>query len=112
MRPPIGRGFGLGEQRLALLVGGQHRIDEALRAVGRFLRDAAHFRRFRPGQAAVIGRDLARQHPQQRGLAGAVAADDAHLMAIRDGGRGLVEKQAAFDAIGEVVNVQHWSRTW
>ena len=48
--------------------------------------------------AAVVGLQLARDQAQQRGLARAVAADEADLVPRRNAGRGLVEDDAPLDA--------------
>jgi hypothetical protein len=50
---------------------------------------------------------LARDQAQQRGLARAVAADEADLVPRRDARRGLVEDDAPLDAEGEIVDVKH-----
>ena len=43
--------------------------------------------------------ELAQQHPQQRGLAGAVGADDADLVSAHDAGRKIANDRAL--AVGE-----------
>ena len=52
----IVRGVGLAQQRVALEVGLEHDLDQALRAVGRFLRQAADAPARRDGDRAALGR--------------------------------------------------------
>ena len=94
----IVRRLRLGEQARALLVGGEHEVDQALRPARRFLRHPADAGGARHVDAAVIGRQLAGDQAQQRGLARAVAPDEADLVARRNAGRGLVEENAPLDA--------------
>ncbi len=105
--PGVGGGLGLGEQRGALGIGGEHGLDQARRPVRRLLGDAADPGILRPGDRAVIRRELAQHHPEQGGLARAVAPDEPDLVPRRNGGGGLVEQQPALDAMGEVVDMQH-----
>ena len=73
----IARGLGLGEERAALAIGGEHDVDQGLRSVGRLLRQPADARARRPDEPAVLEPDIARDGAEQRALAGAVAADEA-----------------------------------
>ena len=91
----IVRGFRLGQQARALLVGGQHDLDQALRSARRLLRHPADAGRARNIDAAVVGMQLACDQAQQRGLARAVAADEADLVPRRNARRGLVEDDRA-----------------
>ena len=103
----IVRRFRLGEQARAFAVGGEHELDQALRSARRFLRHPADAGGAGNIDAAVVGLQLARDQAQQRGLARAVAPDEADLVPRRDARRGLVEDDAPLDAEGEVVDVQH-----
>ena len=103
----IVRRLRLGQQPRALLVGREHEVEQAVGPARRLLRHPADAGRARHVDAAVVGMDLARDQAQQRGLARAVAADEADLVPGRDAGRGLVEEDAPLDAVGEVVDVQH-----
>ena len=103
----IVRRFGLGEQARALLVGGEHELDQAVGSARRFLRHPADAGGAGHVDAAVVGLQLAGDQAQQRGLARAVAADEADLVPRRNARRGLVEDDAPLDAVGEVVDVQH-----
>ena len=103
----IVRRLRLGQQARALLVGGEHELDQAFRPARRFLRHPADAGGAGHVDAAVVGLQLARDQAQQRGLARAVAADEADLVPRRNAGRGLVEDDAPLDAVGEVVDVQH-----
>ena len=107
MRAGIVRGLRLGQQPRALRVGGQHELDQALGSAGGLLRHRADAGRARDVDGAVVGRKLAGDQAQQRGLARAVAADEADLVARGNAHGRLVEENAAFDAEGEVVDVQH-----
>ena len=73
----IGSGFRLFQQCGALNIGGEHGIQRAVLAGGRFLRDIAE-----PGlpghvDAAVVGLEHAGDHLHQGRLAGTIAADHA-----------------------------------
>ena len=103
----VGGGFGFGQQAAALGVGGQHDVDQAFRATGRFLRDPADAGALGQADVAIVGRELAGDQAQQGGLAGAIAADEADLVASGNGGGRLVEQGAAFHPEGEIVDVQH-----
>ena len=86
------RGLGLGQQGVAFAVGRKHDLEQALRAVGRFLRQPPDAPARRQLDAAVLGREVAGDHVEQRGLAGAVAADQADAGAGRDAGRGAFQQ--------------------
>ena len=59
---------------------------------------------------AVVGRDFTLQQAQQRRLAGAVAPDEADLVAGRDCGRCPLEDRFALDPVGEIIDMQHQAR--
>ena len=56
---------------------------------------------------AVLGGELADDRAEQRGLAGAVAADQPDARAVRDAHRGVVEQQAPGDADRDIVENEH-----
>ena len=56
---------------------------------------------------AVLGGDVAGDGVEQRGLAAAVAADEADPRAGRNARRGVFEQEASGDAEREVVDDQH-----
>ena len=58
---------------------------------------------------ALLGRELARDDAEERGLAGAVAADEPDPGAGRQRDRGVFEQPAAADTIGDVVDGEHAS---
>jgi hypothetical protein len=64
-------------QRGALAVGGQHEVDQRIRPARRFLFHPAHAHAARQGDLPILGVQFAADQPEQRGLAGAVAADKA-----------------------------------
>ena len=80
----IVRGLGFAQQRVALEVGLQHDLDQAFRAVGRFLREAADAPARRNRDGAGFGRQFAADRVKQRRLADAVAADEADARAGHD----------------------------
>ena len=106
----IVRRLRLRQQPRALLVGGEHELDQAVGPAGGLLRHLADAGRAGNVDGAVVGRQLAGDQAQQRGLARAVAADEADLVAGGNAHRRLVEEDAAFDAEGEVVDMQHGAR--
>jgi nucleoside-diphosphate kinase len=70
--------------------------------------------RARDGQAdlAPFERQLAPDQAEERGLARAVAADEAHLVAIGDEGRGALEKRPAGHGEADVVDCEHGRGLW
>ena len=86
-------GFGLMQQRVALQIGLQHDVDEAFRAVGRFLREAADAPARRQRDAAGLDRQIAADRMKQRRFADAVAADEADARAGHDLHRAVVDQK-------------------
>jgi hypothetical protein len=56
------------------------------------------------------GRDVAGDHAEQRGLAGAVAPNQADAGTARDARACAFKQRAAGDADGEIVDDEHGSR--
>ena len=86
-------GFGLMQQRIALQIGLQHDVDEAFRAVGGFLRQAADAPARRQRDAAGLHRQLAADGVKQRRFADAVAADETDARAGHDLHRAVVDQK-------------------
>ena len=103
----IVRGLGLGQKLAALGMRLEHDFEQTFRAVRRFLRQPADAPARRQFDAAVLGRYVAGDHVEQRGLAGAVAADQADAGAGRDAGGCAFKQRAAGNAYGEVVDDKH-----
>ena len=103
----VGRGFSLCQQIVALAVGGQHPFDKRRVASWRFLRHMADARALGQADPAVVGCEIAGDELQQGGLAGAIAADETDLVAGGDRRRRRIENEPAFDAKGDVVDVEH-----
>jgi hypothetical protein len=61
----VARRLGLGEERVALAIGGEHDFDQQLRPVGRFLRQPADARARGPDEMAVLEGDIARDGAEQ-----------------------------------------------
>ena len=57
---------------------------------------------------ALVGRLLARDHPEQRGLAGPVRADEADLLALLEGRGGFDEEDLVADLLADVIETDHW----
>jgi hypothetical protein len=55
----------------------------------------------------VSGCQLAQDQLEQGGLAGAIAAHEADLVPFRQRNGRVVDQQAPFDAVCQVVDVQH-----
>ncbi len=62
--------------------GADHRIDRAADVARHVLRQLGHAQAIAAFHLARVGAQLAGQHLQQRGLAGAVAADEAQPVAF------------------------------
>ena len=56
---------------------------------------------------AFVGQLLAGDHPEQRGLAGAVRADEADLLALVEGGGGFDEEDLVAGLLADVVEADH-----
>ena len=97
----------LGQQRVALGIGRQHRLERRRRARRCFLRHRADAGRFRHGDAALVGVDLAEDDLHQRRLARPVASDQPDPRPRRDGDRGAVEDRPAAKADGNAVDAEH-----
>ena len=103
----IGRVLGFGEQAGTLGVGRKHPIEQAVVAARRFLRDVAEAGVARDRDRSVVGRHLTFEKTQQCRLAGAVAPDEADLVAGGDRDSRLLEDRPSLDPIGQIVDMQH-----
>ena len=103
----VGR-LGLGEERRALLVGGEHDVDQGSGPARRLLRRLRRCACRAAGDTPPpSGDDLAVDDAEERRLAGAVAADEPDLAPGRQREGRMVEEKAVADAVSEVVDVQH-----
>ena len=57
---------------------------------------------------ALIRRLLARNHPEKRGLARPVRADEADLLALLEGRGGFDEEDLVADLLADVIETDHW----
>ena len=104
----VRRRLRLGEQAGALGVGRQHPVDQGGVVARRLLLHVADARALRRDVTEPSsGADLAGDQPQQRRLAGAVAADEADLVTGRQRRRRRIEDEPPLDAVGEIVDMQH-----
>ena len=92
---------------LALVVGGEHHLDQAFRPARRLLRHLADAGVLGQADRPALRPDLAGDQAEERGLAGAVRPDQADLGAVRQRHGGVVDQQALADPVGEVVDMQH-----
>ena len=91
-------------------IGLEHDLDQRLLGARRFLRDLADAHVLGQADRACLGRHLAGDGVEQRGLAGAVAADEPGLRPGRQGHRGMVEQKASGDAERKIVDDEHGGR--
>ncbi len=70
----------------------------------RVLTEVAH--RSSTGHGAGGRRDLSREHPERRGLAGAVAPDDPDLVAVAEIDAESLDDDAAANLDGEVASLE------
>ena len=104
------RRLGFRQQVGAFRIGAQHHLDQPVRAVRSFLRQPPDAPARRHGDAAVLRCHIAGDHREQRGLAGAVAPDQADARPGRNIDRSALDQRAAGDADGKVVDDQHGAR--
>ncbi len=98
-------------KRGALGIGGEDEVEQARRAARRLLLDAAEPHLPRQRDRAGVRRQIAGDHIEQGGLAGAIAADEADSRPLGQGGRRLVEQQARPEPEGQLIQVKH-ARLW
>ena len=103
----VGRGLGLGQKRGAFCVGFEHGIEKRGPGAGYLLGDAADPGLAGDGDIARFKRKFAPDQAEERGLAGAVPADESHLVAVGNRGRGALEQGAAFDGEAYVLDPEH-----
>ena len=103
----IVRRLGLAEEGGALAVGVEHEVDQRLRAAGRLLLDAADAGLPGNRDRTALAADFAADQAEQRGLAGAVAPDQADVGAGRQRHGRVIDQQALAEAIGQIVDMQH-----
>src|SRR6516162_8073734 len=103
----VGGGFRFGDEEAALVVAGEHDLDQPFRPVGRFLRQPADGGAGGPGKAALFEREVADNGAKQRALAGAVATDEADPGAGWNLGRRPLDQEPAGHAYGNIVDHQH-----
>ena len=106
----IGGGFRLGHQAGAFGIGGQNGIEKRDLVARHLLRDAADAGAFGHGDRAGIDGIFAADQLEQGGLAGAVAPDDADLVAFWDGDGGVLDQGTAGHGERYVLNAQHEAR--
>ncbi len=96
--------FGFGQQGEAFLVAFQHGLQQGLRAGGGGLLHLRHAGAAGELDVAAIHRQVARYRLQERGFAGAVAADQADAAAGIHGEVGAFEEGAAAHAQGDALD--------
>ena len=101
------RSLGARQQFGAFDIGRQHEIDERRRPARRLLLDAPQPRAAGQRNGPAFGRDLAADQPEQRGLARAVAADEARARARGEKNPGVIEQQAVAEPVSEIVDGEH-----
>ncbi len=102
--------LGGAEQLRALEIGIEHRLARRPLAAGRLLGDRADAGAAPQAHLAGIRAELALDQAQQRGLAAAVAPDQADPVPGRQPDARLLEQQPAADPEGDVVQMQHGGR--
>ena len=99
--------LGLPRQRRPFNVGVEDEVDQALRTARRFLLDAAKAHLTRVGDRSRFRLKFAGDHVEQRGLAGAVAADEADAGVVRQSGARLVEQDPWPKPQNDIVDMKH-----
>ncbi len=104
----IGEGIGLRlQRRVHHHVTRQHEVDGGIGQRWHLLRDAGDAHAVGQVQVAAIGFDLVAERGEQRGLAGAVAADHAHPPPGLQGEVDVGQQQAFAPAQGEITEGDH-----
>ena len=103
----VGGGVRLGQQSGALSVGVEHEIDQALRPAPRLLLDVPEPGIARNGGLAGLGRQVFRDHVEQRRLYRAVAPDKADARHPRQRDACALEKNPQPEPEGDVVDLQN-----
>ena len=103
-------GFALDHQRGTLGIGGQHRFEGGRYAAWRILCNIAQTSPARHINRPGIGLQHSRDHPDQCGLARAIAADQSDAPARRQIGGGAVEDRAPAKANRNVEKIEHGAR--
>ena len=98
------------QQARPLEIGVEHGLAGRPLAPGRLLRDRSDGRPTPKAHLACVRADLAPDQAEQRGLAAAVAADQADPVPGRQPDARMLEQQAAADPEGHVVQMQHGGR--
>ena len=101
----IMRGVRFLEQRGALQISGQHRIDQALMSARRLLGERPDARPAIEQYRSAVRLQFARNQAQQGGLARAVAAHQRRAASGRDRNRGVFKDCAPGDPVGEVIDL-------
>jgi hypothetical protein len=96
-------GLCFGERRVA----GEHEVCRALVAFRHLLRDFGDAPARRHRELAGVGAQPRGDQREQRRLAGAIAADEADLLARLDGEAGAVEDELGATAKGELAENEH-----
>ena len=97
------KGVRLGEHGVAL----EHEVGRTLARLGHLLRDLGDAPARRQGQIAGVGREATGKQGEQRGLAGAVAADQADLFARVDSDAGAIEDELDAAAKRQLTENEH-----
>ena len=103
----VGGTIRLGQQRGAFGIGLQHGIEKRGRGRRHLLRHAADFCAAGQADHAAFQRQFALYQAEQRGLARAVAANKADLMAGGNIGRRRFQQRATFDGIADICQAEH-----
>ena len=103
----IVRGLGFGKKARPFLIGLEHDCEETFGTVRCLLREPADAGSRRTRDIAVLGRDLTHDGAEQRCLAGAVAANQAHARAVRNARGGAFQQKLAGYTQRNVVEHEH-----
>ena len=104
----VGCRFRFFEEACPLDVGGEDGIEQRFRSARCFLGHRTDARIARQRDAAGLGLKIAEDDMQKGGLAHAVAADEANLVAVGNRDRGILEEKPPGNPVGESVDVQAW----
>ena len=103
-------GFGLGGEGLEFSIACHHGLEQGFGPTRCLLGHRSDPGIAGQGDGTGLQWELPQDQLEERRLADAIAADDAHLVAFRHCDGGVFQQQTAADPVGQSIDVQHGAR--